>query len=259
MYVGLAPVTEQAETATDDNPDDLPYLAPPPTTRENDPIQGEGADASIGTYDAVDGGITACESTCEVNEITCLSDTSRGICEDVDGDGCATWTERLCPTNARCTDGQCSDPTTASPSDNIPPISGRNNAGGDAPSVNKCANVKFARVGYNEGITNSPGNFKPKENGGCFVTDGSDDVWQFRPPQGGEFLVEVYGGFTDYVVHARSDCDNLLTEVGCVDGSGLAEGEMVMMTIEPGRTIFLIIDTYGDLLPQRYDLLISPM
>ncbi|MEE2789325.1 MAG: hypothetical protein VX589_18450 [Myxococcota bacterium] len=266
MYVGFGNTPMQSESSEDEMAEDLPLLAPPPATPSNepDPVDAGLPDANTTPIDViqVDAAVAeaetvACADTCVPEETTCLTDTSRGVCEDLDGDGCSTWTERLCPTGQSCFDGECAGATTPPPRRGPPMTDGRDST--PAPDEGGCVNVKTAQIGFNQGVTNSPGQYQPKDTDGCEPTDGSDDIWQFTAPGGGDFMVELYGGFTDFVIHARYDCEDIATEVGCVDEGGRLSGETVMMTLEPGRAIYLIVDTYRTVRPQRYELFISPL
>jgi hypothetical protein len=116
-----------------------------------------------------------------------------------------------------------------------------------------CEGAPEAVLGDNVGDTQNGMN---TADGSCQLGDGFDQVWQFTPAQDG-MLTMTLSPVADMGIHVRSTCDDLTTELGCVDALGEGMEETLTIAVTQGTTIYIFADGYVDRLGGPYTLTLA--
>ncbi len=83
----------------------------------------------------------------------------------------------------------------------------------------------------------------PQYGGSCGGS-ANDTVYLVTPTVAGQLTATLTSDF-DAILHARSTCDDPLSEVGCEDAGLDSEPETVSFEVSPGVPVYLFVDGYG--------------
>lgn len=81
--------------------------------------------------------------------------------------------------------------------------------------------------------------------GTCGGKGGNEAVYSVTPTVTGVLTARMSAATFDPVLYARRTCEAASSEAACEDVSGTGGGEVLTMTVEAGKPVFLFVDSFG--------------